>query len=79
MCRHRGPIVPEPQGPCLPSALAALSLAVAVPSGRRYFVLALDPTRCGGQNSLRRFACEYGRLPGVPGDEKGPATMVPID
>lgn len=48
-------------------------------SGRMYFVLALDPTKCGGQNSPTNAACEYWRLPGVPGDENGPTQTVPIN
>jgi hypothetical protein len=48
-------------------------------TGRQYFVLALDPSKCGGQNSPQNSACEYWRLPGVPGDEKGPATTMAIN
>lgn len=48
-------------------------------TGRSYFVLALDPSQCGGQNDVSNAACEYWRLPGVPGDEEGPSTAVPIN
>ena len=48
-------------------------------SGRTYFILVLDPAKCGGQNDPANAACEYWRLPGVPGDENGPKTTVPIN
>jgi hypothetical protein len=55
------------------------STTLNLSSGRQYFALALDPTKCGGQNSPQNSACEYWRLPGVPGDEKGPTMTVPIN
>lgn len=48
-------------------------------TGHTYFVLVLDPSKCGGQNNVSNGACEYWRLPGVPGDEDGPTTTVPIN
>jgi PASTA domain-containing protein len=48
-------------------------------SGRMYFVLVLDPGKCGGQNNYADSNCEYWRLPGVPGDEDGPTTAVAIN
>jgi hypothetical protein len=62
------------------SALAyGATTTLNLSSGRQYFVLALDPTKCGGQNSPQNAACEYWRLPGVPGDAKGPSTAVAIN
>ncbi len=48
-------------------------------SGHQHFVLAVDPSKCGGQNDHNNPACEYWRLPGVPGDSNGPTTTVGIN
>jgi hypothetical protein len=54
------------------------STTLNLSSGRTYFVLALDPSRCG-QNNPQNANCEYWRLPGVPGDKDGPTMPVAIN
>jgi hypothetical protein len=53
--------------------------SLSLSTGHVYFVVVLDPTKCGGANDHDNAACEYWRLPGVPGDENGPTTTVPIN
>jgi len=53
--------------------------SLSLSTGHVYFVVVLDPTKCGGANDHDNAACEYWRLPGVPGYENGPPTTVPIN